>query len=64
MDGWLAGCGRDMVELGLGALLNKKKFSKIGELKKQRDHLKEQFFHSKKNELKTLTMKLSRTSKK
>ena len=48
MDGWLAGCGRDMVELGLGALLNKKKFSKIGELKKQRDHLKEQFFHQKK----------------
>ena len=26
MDGWLAGCGRDVVELGLGALLNKKKF--------------------------------------
>lgn len=50
MDGWLAGCGRDMVELGLGALLKKKMFSKIGELKKQRDYLKEQFFHSKKNE--------------
>ena len=24
MDGWLTGCGREMVELGLGALLKKK----------------------------------------
>ena len=51
MDGWMAGwMWEGYGWAGIGCIAQKKMFSKIGELKKQRDHLKEQFFHSKKNE--------------